>query len=328
MEDKNNRRSVRLAAVVGIIVIWVTMCISLFRFNVEIMKMWPISGWLYYVAVWIVVATPLTMVFFLLFDMVMFLLEDLKRYNVAVSDYLSHDCISDAFYSSLIVDAELYGIVLAGIIVLDCFVLSAIKSPGDSKLLFLVAIAIVFVIAQVIGKKHPMKYWHIDGLKKVVPYLKKTGYLAMGSLLLVLFISVMLLRTDCIVDVTFKDDGIVVIDCESSRLLPEIEVNVFDQHNDAVEIKTDSNNVLIASANSYKEERNPDGEMIAKSVFLEKVKEYSMQMVDLSHGLVDDGVYTLVIRAVIDDRSVEIYNELEKNGSQFEFCEYHLTQSL
>lgn len=166
MTDKENpeieaRRSSRTGTIIAVIAIVATICSFLFKCVQDVLKVWPQSGYIHYVFMWSIFIVPLSCALVILWDIVVFVVNDLNRCNVCDSNFRSYDDISDKKYSELIKDFK----IMLGLVLVIVGVYGGVALVTQKNIIGIVSISIFIIsifIACVISVK--------DKKRKSIPW--------------------------------------------------------------------------------------------------------------------------------------------------------------
>lgn len=170
--DKEQRRATRLGAIIAIIVALGTICTFIFKMTIHVLNVWPEQGMVYWYFQVLFLAASSTIII-IIYDIVWYVIYDLKRYNVLDQDYKDYDKESDMRYMYLLIDFRIYTIILLAIFSLSIFLLAIYgeDSQRDCAILvfcLLIISALTLIILWIKDKsKETIKSNLLNVLKKI-----------------------------------------------------------------------------------------------------------------------------------------------------------------
>lgn len=129
--EKEQRRTTRLGAIIAIVAVIGTICAFLFKMTISSLNVWSERGVIYwYLQALFSFALSTSVIIFI--DIVLYVISDLKRYNMLDQNYKQYDQESDNRYMYLLSDFRIYTIMIIFVFILY-IPLSAIYGEESQK---------------------------------------------------------------------------------------------------------------------------------------------------------------------------------------------------
>lgn len=171
--EKEQRRTTRLGAIIAIVAVIGTICAFLFKMTISSLNVWSERGVIYwYLQALFSFALSTSVIIFI--DIVLYVISDLKRYNMLDQNYKQYDQESDNRYMYLLSDFRIYTIMIIFVFILS-IPLSAIYGEESQKwsgILVSCLCAVVVIVLVVQWVKHKSK----EEIKRIL--LKVGGKIA------------------------------------------------------------------------------------------------------------------------------------------------------
>ena len=315
--DIPSRRDSRLGSIIGIIAIMVTLCSVLFRCTKAVMSAVPESGYAYYIMLWSIFLTSLSSAIFIVLDIILYVMADLKRYNVLDEKYEDYDKESDIKYATMIKDFKIVlGTILSELSLL--FLISGFSQKNIEGLfgfivgLVLLVIVIVVFIEKLIKRKIS---W-----KKIWDITKRLAILGV-ILAITLYIELVLICSRCgKVDVIFDEQGNILIQNSIDEEFGKGTLRIYDENGGVVtEIDITEDVILQAKTSTGQTLKNNKGDEIGKTQKIPGEMLYWKYQYNINNLKLEDGKYSVRIEIVQKQRDVCIINMFEINNSKYYF---------
>ena len=277
----------------------------------------PESGYAYYIIMWSVFLTSLSSAIFIVLDIILYVMADLKRYNVLDEKYEDYDKESDIKYATMIKDFKIVlGTILSELYLL--FLISGFSQKNIEGLfgfivgLVLLVIVIVVFIEKLIKRK--------IGWKKIWDITKRLAILGV-ILAITLYIELVLICSRCgKVDVIFDEQGNIVIQNSIDEEFGKGTLRIYDENGGVVtEIDITEDVILQAKTSTGQTLKNNKGDEIGKTQKIPGEMLYWKYQYNINNLKLEDGKYSVRIEIVQKQRDVCIINMFEINNSKYYF---------
>lgn len=221
--DKNDveqRRVNRTGTILAIIALVGTLLLFLFKITINALNIWSAKSIIYRLAQ-IVFVSILSSVIWIILDIILYIIKDMKRNNVIDEKHKLYDTESDERYAVLIKDIEVYFIIN---LIMGAICVPVIEE-NENKIIFLFIIVIyAFVLAvSIILFNHGYKKSDITQL------IYRVGKLVGLSLVIyVICLEVILAKKHNEINVNFAVDGTVTIENVAVGNYDSMQVNLYD----------------------------------------------------------------------------------------------------
>jgi len=294
----------------------------LYKATKNIIYIWPESGHVYYIYMWLLFIATLGASIMIFSEIVWFVIGDLKRYNVIDESFAQYDMISDKRYLRLVTDFKLLMIGLFFLITLIIPV-SIFLFIDSFKYLYIVLMILFFgiVIFEVILELKKKKNF----LNIIKTIIVRIGLWFIICFLTFIFIIASMLAKTAILDVNYNENGEIIISNESDETLVSLKVQIYDDLDNVI-IKNDisKTDLLFAKETKHLSEKNESGDEIGTAQALNGEKLYWNYEYNLGDIKLNPGRYIIVIIVQQDNRSVEIKNMFEINNKIYTYGKNHI----
>ncbi|WP_099467251.1 hypothetical protein [Konateibacter massiliensis] len=315
-DKKENRRSIRLGTIIAIVAILSTICTILYKMTRNVINIWPESGHLYYIYMWILFLAPLGATVVIFFEIIWFIIGDLKRYNILDEKYEEYDTLSDKRYFRLISDFKFLIEVLVFIILLVIPV-SIYLYEAPFKYVYVGAVMVLCIVGIFIFipqlKKKKIQFG------KIIIFFKRIGTWVLTCFLIFTF--VILQHKVAHLEVNYESDGIITLINKSDENFVSLKVSVgnSDLVNSFVEDNIDKSELLFAKETKHISAKNDEGNEIGSAQVLSGEILYWKYQYLLNDVKLEPGSYIIVITVQQDNRSIEIMNEFKLSNGIYTF---------
>lgn len=315
--DRANRRDVRLGTIIGIVAILVTFCSVLFRCAKSAIAVWPESGYIYYILMWSVFLIPLSATLLICFDIILFVIADLNRYNLKDDDYQKYDTESDLRYSSMINDFK----IMLGVFFVLIFFIAIIngflqRNPqGVMVIVFcflLIALGGMILIRKIVRKEVEwIRIWNV---------IQRLLILIMVLLIVWVITITLVSRNSAKVDVLFDEKGNIIIENAIDEEFGTVSLSIFDEEGSLVDnINISEKDVLQAKESTGQRVKNDNGDEIGKAQRISGEMLYWKYQYKINELEIPDGKYWVQIDILQEQRTLRIINMFEVENTMYSF---------
>lgn len=323
LDDKEQRRTTRVGAIIAIVAAFGTICMVIFRLCLNALNLWAVQG-LTYRCLQIVIFATFSVVTILLYRLIVFIVCDLMRYNVSDENCRKYDMESDESYNLFVRDCRIYMVLLAVVLVVTIVILSLNGDEQDRAAGVFLLIAILlfglgatYFCIKKIGKKILL---HI---REVVP---KVGIWILVGALSFCMALVLLTNDNGVVELKFETNGKIEI-CNSSTInLDNIVVTIYDEsRNIILDECIASENMLYAieRVDVYEEK---DGVKIADVMIISTELQHWTYQFDLNDILESEGEYCIFLQIRVGGNNVKLENNFVKGAKGFSYAVNSITK--
>lgn len=316
-KDKEQRRTTRLSAVIAIIAVVGTVCGFNFKLSINALNLWANQGFVYwYLQALIFLSLSTTLV--LAYRLIVYVIDDLKRHNVADENYLKYDSKADESYNCLANDFKVYISLLIGI---SFVLLPLIYFDGNKKsrmigifgLIIVIFVLILFGVSTV--KTYKGKLWSYIKIR----IQKITIWLGI-CILCFIFAATFLINRDSEIRVEFFDNGEVEICNSSGESFGYCKLIIYDESEKIVyekDIKKEE--LLYAKENEFMNEEK-DGEKTVDVIVVNSERLHWKYLFSLDDVLSEEGKYLISVQVGKDETMVQVVNTIVKNAGDFTYA--------
>ena len=321
-EDLEPRRSTRVGAVIAISAIVGTVCVVLFQLSLYAVDIFPKEGLAYGYAIALycfVLATALITVW----DIVSYVIADLKRYNVIERGYSSFDELSDKKYMILIEGFKRHMMFYAGaalIIIPLSAIYGNLKDVWPDMIVTVEMLILgVFFFYKWWKKAKYDERWH--GIKNIFLSLLK----CVGTMVLCyLFMVAMAINSESILEIRYSESGQVDILHESLESYEELKITIKNNENIVMyEDVVNRKELLWAQEDEYVQ-NIIGGEKIDEGIVVSGARLYWRYIFDLDKIIENDGGYMITITVKGDEKYVVIQNTFIVNNQKYIFAKENI----
>lgn len=291
----------------------------LYKATRNIMNIWPESGHIYYIYMWVLFIATFGASIMIFSELVWFVIGDLKRYNVLDENFTQYDIISDKRYLQLVTDFKLLMIGLFFLIILIIpvsifLVKDLVKYLYLVIMIFLCGIGIFILILELKKKK--------TSFNIIKTIIIRIGLWVFICFLTFTFVIVTIITKTALLDVKYNKNGKIIISNESDETFVSLKVQIYDVlDSDNAIIKKDISkaDLLFAKETKRLSTKNEGGYEIGTAQLLNGEKLYWNYEYNLDEIKLDPGQYIVIIIVQQDNRSVEIRNMFEINNNTYTY---------
>lgn len=316
--EKEQRRTTRLGAIIAIVAVIGTICAFLFKMTISSLNVWSERGVIYwYLQALFLFALSTSVIIFI--DIVLYVISDLKRYNMLDQNYKQYDQESDNRYMYLLSDFRIYTIMIIFVFILS-IPLSAIYGEESQKWSGILAsclCAVVVIVLVVQWVKHKSK----EEIKRIL--LKVGGKIAKWMFVALLCFTIgaiFIVNNKATISVSYNADGIVEICNTSAESYNGLDIEI--RNMDGEKIYTESvekEKLLFAREDKYVN-NEVDGEKVAEGILINSECLHWKYMFDLKEVINESGEYCVSITVHQDGKSAFLINSLSVENKEYFFA--------
>lgn len=311
-EKKENRRSIRSGTIIAILAILGTICAVLYKMTRNVIGIWPEKGNIYYYYAWILLLVPLGATVQILIEIVLFITEDVKRYNILDEQYEKYDEMSDKKYYSIISDFNFFMVFIAFIVLL-CIPVALFMYEGYFKYVYIGVCIMLCVVGihSLILKKRVL-------INNIILIIKKVLCLMLTCFVTYVFIILSLANKTANLEVNYQDDGTVVINNRSNENFGSLTISVYSDTEGLIsEDSIQKQELLFAKELKHLTTKNDIGKEIGSARVYGGETLYWKYQYRIGKLDLKSGTHIILITIRQDDRRVEIMNEFKISNGKY-----------
>ena len=315
-DGKENRRTSRLTTILAIVAIMGSVCICLLSLSQQMFDMWPESGYVYRIYLWLLFISALVAAFFAFVDIVNYVYTDLKRYNMKDKQYKVYDEKSDDAYERILSNFEL-AIGGLGVLLLFFPSISVLFLQRDNVFLIVLVFActaiLLFRLVDYLVKQRK--------IRKILSMITKRihYWIFVETLLFFMFIYV-LASPKSKIDINFGSTGQILVNHCSNLSYDSLKVKIYNQEGYTIFIKRVSKDqLLLAREDQYDRFEDHDGREWVRAIKLSGEKIYWKYIFDLQSLDLEDSKYVIEFTFEQGSRSASISNRFDKDNDIYIF---------
>lgn len=307
--DEESRRTTRVGVALAVIALVIGILTAIFNFMKKIFQVIIIKNELLIGCSFLCVYIFLTLIILLVFDVLLYALGDIGRYNVKHEDYKKNDGISDNLYDSFIFDARCAGFV----IYIELLVVILIYAIYYPVLLVNIFYKILFVI-ECVG-------FIIYTAKKAKLLIAKRKNILIFCLKFLFFLAIIFpwvnLFEESKISINF-DNNKILIENQSSQDYDSMEIRIYNCGNgeEVSEHIVCDTELLLAEEKNKRFVEEVDGEISYSSGNSSYwIYEYDMSLVKLKPGK-----YNIIIDVTQGDTKLHFENQFIYNKKKIKYA--------
>ena len=322
--DKQNRRNNRSSMVVAIAAVLVTVYMTWFKYILQVFTNWPKKGLIYYILIWGIYIFPLSGGLLISYNAIVYIIKDLNRYNVKNISCKELDEESDKCYEILTTNFEfvlriiISWMVFSGIVftLTDYFLKNIFINCTVVSIICL--IIIIFLYKKQVLKKDV-----------IIVYGRKIRDVIVISMLVLLTVLSILIMDHPQVDITYSDNGKIILEDEYTGSVEGISICVTDinEKNIATQ-EVNKEDALWAMESETKYVKMGDDIEVASGQDINEEKGYFRYQYDLEDLQLTDGKYYVVIEVSHHAQSAKIENMFEMADGKYTFAKKEFSKKL
>ena len=317
-EMKESRRSTRMGTIIAIVAVLGTICTVLYKITRNAINIWPESGYIYYIYMWILFLSALGGVVLIFGEIIWYIIGDIKRYNILDENYVCFDEISDKRYFSLISDFDLLVKELCFVLLLAIpvfiFLYDGILKYVYIGISILLGVVGIVVSVSAVRKKKISRSKAWDVVKRISLWL-------FTCFCVFVFVIFTLLDNNAVIYVYCEKNGKINISNKLKETFVSFAIYIYDEMGDTLieqkEIEKDE--LLFAKEIKMLSAKSDGGTEIGTAQELAGETLYWNYQYNLSDVKLEEGRYLLVIYVQQDNKSVKIMNEVEVCNGEYSY---------
>lgn len=311
--ERRSNRSAILLAVLGLVsVVFVVMVKLAYNSIVN----WPIDSGFLSIIIRGSILLIVSMLFLLSWDIINFLINDLKRNDVLDEEYKKFDKIADQKFSLLVKDFKLF-LQISFII---CLILGLILLAFGEEWKSFIIVLVIFIILSYIT----LKFWYEkndkNAKKNQISYIINQLIKAI-TLATILFLAAASLVISSIfykVDINYSNNGIV--DIQNIGAFEKVTITIFDSENNNIyNKKLNKDELLYARNNVIHVSKLDNGEKIESIVDLSKEDISWRYKLDLRKLQLSEQQYLIKIVLYKEKSEAQITNMFNITQNEYIF---------
>lgn len=317
--DIEQRRTTRMASIIAIFAIVGTLCGFLYKIALNAVDVLPKTGVVYwYIIVLSCFALAAGVITF--WEILQYIIKDLKRYNVHDKLYRHYDEISDERYLWLIDCFERRIIWL--VILLGVFIpISAFYENKGDRWTSIVATIEIFVFCLIyvaLWIKKTTKEEKIKGIKQC--FFSITRW-CLAAILCFMFLLITIISSEATIQIEYVGSGEVIVKNESSYEYNGMNISIRDNEGLIIcEVDPTISDLLWAKENIYVKS-GEDEENSAEGLVVSGERLHWNFIYNISQELNENEKYIVSITVLLDQKYIIIQNEFMVKEGQFFFAE-------
>lgn len=337
-EIKNQKRSVRIATIIGIIAIFAGIATVLCKILLKFTNTWTTNGAVYFLCEGLALITFASLLLIVM-RASMFCLYDLKRQDVMNENSTRYDFKSDKAYHDCICCAEFYTKCIVIIFVTNLIIIIITEKwrveyiiPLIGSLIIIGALGIWYW-----SEKGRTKQWKQRGIS----YLKKLGNGCKKNsenIICLIIVSIIVLfsswifqfRMKAVILVDYGIDGNVRMELQTQDDDASIEVKIYDENKEKIDIQDRGkiHKIMKAYESSSIFMTRENGNIYAGASYIDQQKVYLVAEDDLTSVIKNDGTYYVETIFKINNATISVCNNVEKKQGVFSYAKQHIKKEI
>ena len=316
--EKEQRRTTRLGAIIAIIAVIGTICAFLFKMTISSLNVWSEKGVIYwYLQALFSFALSTSVIIFI--DIVLYVISDLKRYNMLDQNYKQYDLESDNRYMYLLSDFRIYTIMIIFVFILSIplFAIYGEESQKWSGILVSCLCAVVVIVLVVQWVKHKSK----EEIKRIL--LKVGGKIVewiFVALLCFTISATFIVNNKATISVSYNADGIVEICNTSAESYNGLDIEIRNMDEEKIYTESVEKEKLLFAREDKYVNNEVDGEKVAEGILINSECLYWKYVFDLKEVINESGEYCVSITVHQDGKSAFLINSLSVENKEYIFA--------
>lgn len=316
--EKEQRRTTRLGAIITIVAVIGTICVFLFKLTTNLLNVWSVKGLIYwYLQALFLLALSTAVIIFI--DIVLYVVNDLKRYNILDQNYKQYDQESDNRYMHLLSDFRIYTIMILSFFAF-CIPLSIIYGVESQRWSGILS-SCLCVVAGVVLVVRWIQFKSREEIKRSIRKVGiKTAKWIYVALLSFVVSTVFIVNNEATICVSYNADGIVEICNTSAESYNGLDIEI--ENEDEMVIYAESvekGKLLIAREDKYVNNK-VDGEKEVEGILLNSEYMHWKYTLDLKKIINESGKYCVSITVYQDGKRADLSNSLFVENNEYVFA--------
>lgn len=324
--EKEQRRTTRLGAIVAIVAVIGTLSAFLFKMTISSLNVWSEQGVMYwYLQALFLFALSTSVIIFI--DIVLYVISDLKRYNMLEQNYKQYDQESDNRYMYLLNDFRIYTIMLFLVFIL-AIPLSAIygeESQKWSRILGSCLCTFIGIVLVVQWVKNNSK----EEIKRI---LLNVGEKIAKWMFVALFCStisaIFIVNNKATISVNYNADGIVEICNTSAESYNGLDIEIWNTDGEIIYIESVEKEKLLFAREDKYVNNEVDGKKMAEGILINSECLHWKYMLDLKEVMNESGEYCVSITVHQDGKRVLLINSLSVENKEYIFAKDNMEKTI
>lgn len=320
--DKEQRRATRLGAIIAIVAIIGTLCTFMVKVTLGLINVWPQKGMLY----WYLMALflcALSTIIIILFDIIRYILCDLKRYDVLDSNCKLYDDVSDKSYSYISKEFKTYAIMIScaffTLIPLEAVYVE--KSQRERCIVVSTICLCIGIMMTVIWLKTSSKE---ERKKTFMTILNCLGKWFVCSIICYCILVIYIDNKQSIIEIDYGANGNISIYNSSANEYNGLEIQVYDRNSENIYTEcVDKDNLLFAREEHYIS-AEVDGEKVLEGALIASEILHWTYIFDLKEIINESGKFAVNIIVYQDNETIELINYTIVESGEFTFAQRKL----
>lgn len=313
-DDKEQRRATRLGAIIAIVAIIGTMGSLFIKMTYNLINVWPNQGIIfkYFQLLFLLTLSTLVIMFV---DIVLYVLSDLKRYNILNKNYRQFDQESDNRYMYLQQDFS-FNIIMLVFVFSIYLPLSSIYEEGVVKCMMLLFSHLFIFYGIFFAIKWIKDRTKKEKIKLVVKSLKWMfmTFICYGITL------IFIVNNESTIGVSYNPDGLVEIWNTSSKDYDRLDIEISNRNDEIIYTKSvEEGNLLLAMEEKYINIKT-GSEDVEEGVLLNNEWIHWKYSLDLTELINQSGEYYISIEVYQDGKRVSLINTLSVENEEYIFA--------
>lgn len=317
--DKEQRKTTRLGAIIAIVAVIGAAYGFLFKITIGFLNVWSENGIIYWY-MQILFLLILAMLIIIFFDIVLYVLSDLKRYNTLAQNYKQYDQQSDNKYMRLLNDFRFYTIMLFFVLELSV-PLATIYTDNFPKWVMILFTCLDTVGGIVFGvpwikrkNKEEVKKMILNAGRKIGKLIIIVAYcLSIGSIFVV--------NNKATISVNYSAGGIVDISNTSAESYTELNIEIHNWDNKIIYTESVEKEKLLFAREDKYVNNEIDGKKVAEGLLINCERIHWRYILDLKEAITEPGKYYVLITAHQDGKRVCLINSFLVENKEYVFAE-------
>ena len=316
--ETEQRRTTRLGAIIAIVAVIGTICAFLFKVTIRSLNVWSEQGVIYwYLQILFSFALSISVIIFI--DIVLFVISDLKRYNMLNENYKQYDQESDKRYMHLLNDFRIYTIMITFIAILS-IPLSIIYGEKSQKWIGILSTGLCLVSGSVFGMqwaKHKSK----EEIKRILlEIVGKIAKLVFVILFCFIISTIFIANNKATISVRYNVDGMVEICNTSSENYNGLDIEIRNMDEKIIYIESVEKEKLLYAQEDKYINNEVDGEKVAEGMLINNECVHWKYIFDLKEVINESGEYYVLITVHQDGKSAFLMNSLFVENRKYTFA--------
>ena len=318
-DEEGERRNTRLGTVIAITAVVGTIIAILYKWAVRMLNISAKHGYIAWYFQGLVVLA-FASVLILSYNIAVYVLNDLQRYNLCDKEYGKYDSISDNAYKNLVNEFKVYMGVLIFLFSANIFLMVKFDEKNRGLAIFDVVLYMIALALLVFG-------WGRNRIKekklkvKLLYITEKIIKLGITGLVCFTVMLVIVVDNPAAIKVNYNADGIVEINNTSSGNYDGLDIEIQNEVGEIVISENiDTEELLFAKEDVYVNAMMDDKNEF-DGVLINSEKRHWKYIFDKIEDIKDPGIYCISITVYKEERKVVLLNSFELKNNKFMFAQ-------